>query len=341
MEMQENIPMKHLTTFRTGGPARYFCRVKSASDVKKSVIIAREKNLPFFVLGGGSNVLVSDDGYGGVVIKMEIDGIAYEEKENGIALVRAGAGENWDAFVAATVGRGLVGLENLSLIPGTVGATVVQNVGAYGREVKDVIREVEAFDAETREIKKFSPGECRFEYRGSFFKTPEGKKYIITHVTFALQKNGALKTDYRDVQDFLLRHGVSEPNVSDVRNAVIAIRTAKLPDILEYGTAGSFFKNPVISNNLADEISKQYPDIPFYPSGSFEKKVSAGWLLDRVCGLKGASAGRVGTYKNQALVIINRGGATTKEIIAFAEGLRKSVKEKTGIVLEFEVQVID
>jgi UDP-N-acetylmuramate dehydrogenase len=363
MEILENILMKDFTTFRTGGLARWFCHVRSVEGLKAAILFAKDKSLPFFVLGGGSNLLVSDDGFPGVVIKMEIGGIDFEEKpasaqgfgeakpafasssgqakENDAVHVTAGAGENWDAFVAATVARGLVGLENLSLIPGSVGATPVQNVGAYGREVKDIIEEVEAFDTETFEIKKFSREECRFGYRDSFFKHPEGKKYIITHVTFALQKNGTLKTDYKDVQEYFLKHNIINADVSDVRDAIVAIRTAKLPDIREYGTAGSFFKNPIISRELAEEVHEKYPDIPLYPAGPDTKKISAGWLLDRVCGLKGIETGHVGTYKNQALVIVNHGGATTKEVVGFAESLREQVKNKTGIVLEFEVQIIN
>jgi UDP-N-acetylmuramate dehydrogenase len=340
MELLENISMKDFTTFRTGGLARWFFCVRSIEDLKKAVVFAKQKKLPFFVLGGGSNVLVSDDGYAGVVIKMEIGGVNFEEKENGTAFVAVGAGENWDAFVAMTVARGLVGLENLSLIPGTVGATPVQNVGAYGREVKDVILEVETFDTKTLEIKKFSAEECRFGYRDSFFKTVEGKKYIITRVTFALQKNGTLKTDYKDVQEYFLKHTITDAHVADVRNAIVAIRTAKLPDIREYGTAGSFFKNPSIPNGLANEVLKKYPDIPLYPAGPDTKKISAGWLLDRVCGLKGVETGHVGTYKNQALVIVNHGGATAKEVLEFAKTLQEQVKNKTGITLGFEVQVI-
>jgi UDP-N-acetylmuramate dehydrogenase len=340
MEILENIPMKDFNTFRTGGAAWFFCRAKKAEDLKQAVLFAREKSLPFFVLGGGSNILVPDDGYSGVVIKIEIIGFHYENKENGDVYISVGAGEIWDEFVSSTVMRGLVGLENLSLIPGSVGATPVQNVGAYGREVKDVIAEVEAFDTETFEIKKFSPEECLFGYRDSIFKHPEGKKYIITGVTFAFQKNASLKTEYKDVQEYFLKNNITNASVADVRNAIIAIRSAKLPSILEYGTAGSFFKNPIISNKLAEEVLKNYPDMPLYSAGVDTKKISAGFLLDRVCGLKGVEAGNVGTYKNQALVLVNHGGATTKEVILFAESLREQVKNQTGIVLEFEVQVI-
>lgn len=340
MEILENISMKDFTTFRTGGLARWFFRVRSVEELKEAVLFARQKNLPFFVLGGGSNILVSDEGYFGVVIKMEIGGVTFEEKENDTVNVAAGAGENWDAFVAATVERGLIGLENLSLIPGTVGATPVQNVGAYGREVKDVILEVETFDTETFEIKKFSSEECCFGYRNSFFKRHDGKKYIITRVAFALQKNGTLKMNYKDVQEYFLKHNVTDANVADVRNAIVAIRTAKLPDVREYGTAGSFFKNPILSSKLANEVLQKYPDIPLYPAGPDTKKISAGWLLDCVCGLKGVETGNVGTYKNQALVIVNHGGATTNEVLEFAKSLQEQVKNKTGITLEFEVQMI-
>lgn len=340
MKMLENVSLKDFTTFRTGGLARYFCHVRSEADLKEAVLFAREKSLPFVVLGGGSNVLVSDEGYSGVVIKLEIGGINFRERENGITYVTAGAGENWDAFVAATVVRGLIGLENLSLIPGTVGAAPVQNIGAYGREAKDTIAEVEAFDTETFEIKKFSAEECLFGYRDSFFKTSEGKKYIITRVTFALHKNGALKTDYKDVQEYFLKNNITAPRVIDVRNAVVSIRTAKLPDVREYGTAGSFFKNPVIQNMLAESLKEKYADMPIYSTEHEMKKIPAGWLLDRVCGLKGIEAGRVGTYKNQALVIVNYGGATTAEILDFARSLQEEVKNKTEIVLEFEVQIV-
>lgn len=340
VDMETNVLLKNFTTFRTGGVAQWFCRVHNIVELKEAVNFAKDKKLPFFVLGGGSNVLISDEGYAGVVIKMEMSGVSYDEKENGTVFASAGAGENWDAFVAATVRRGLVGLENLSLIPGTVGAAPVQNIGAYGREVKDTLAEVEAFDTERFKMKKFSRETCRFGYRESFFKTQAGKKYIITGVIFALQKNGMLKTDYKDVQEYFLKNRIIHPQVGDVRRAVIAIRTAKLPDVRDQGTAGSFFKNPLVSNAFAEDISRKYPDIPFYPVDAGRKKISAGWLLDRVCGLKGIEKGNVGTYKNQALVIVNHGGATTKEVIEFAESLREQVKDKTGVVLEFEVQVV-
>lgn len=332
--------MKDFTTFRTGGSARWFFRVRSLDELKEAVLCAKDKNLPFFVLGGGSNVLVSDDGFPGVVIKMEIGGIDFEESKGGLVRVTAGAGENWDAFVAATVARGLIGLENLSLIPGTVGAAPVQNIGAYGREAKDAIVEVEALDADTGEIKKFSLEECRFGYRDSFFKSNEGKKYVVTRVVFILQRNGIFKTDYKDVQEYFSKNKITDITVADVRNAIVAIRTAKLPDIKVFATAGSFFCNPVLPDVKAEEMIKKYPGIAVYPATEGKKKFAAAWILDHVCGLRGVQNGNVGTYKNQALVIVNHGGATTKEVVEFAESLREQVKNKTGIGLEFEVQII-
>jgi UDP-N-acetylmuramate dehydrogenase len=340
MKVLENISFKDFTTFRTGGTARWFFCVQSVEEVRSAILFAKEKKLPFFILGGGSNVLVSDDGYFGVVIQMKIMGMRFEEKENGLVSVTAGAGEDWDGFVGETVSRGLVGLENLSLIPGTVGAAPVQNIGAYGREVKDIIFEVEIFDTETFEIKKIPNKACGFGYRDSFFKSEEGKENIILNVSFDLKKNGELKMEYKDVQEYFSKNNISSVGVVDVRKAVIAIRKEKLPDVNKYGTAGSFFKNPILSQERIEEMLRIYPDMPVYSAGINTKKVPAGWLLDRVCGLRGFQRGGVGTYKNQALVIVNHGNATTKDILEFAQSLQDEVKNKTGIILEPEIQLL-
>lgn len=340
MKIEENISLKDFTTFRTGGNARYFVRVKNIDELKIAVRFTKEKNLPFFVLGRGANVLISDDGFCGVVIKMEMKGIKFEKLKNRMTRAISGAGEDWDNFVLQTVKKDLVGLENLTLVPSTVGATPVQNVNCYGREVSDTIAWIETLNAETVEIKIFSPKECEFSYRESFFKTPEGKKYIITRVAFDLLKDGTLKTDYKDVKEYFFAHKIINPTVRDVRNALIEIRTKKLPDIRKDYTAGSFFKNIVLSDALADEIIKKYPDIAVYPATKGKKKLATAWVLDHICGLRGVQKGNVGTYKNQALIIVNNSNATTKEILDFAEFLRASVKEKIGIDLETEVQVI-
>ncbi len=340
MKIQENVLLSGYTTFRTGGPARYFAVVKNISDLKIAVLFAKEKKLSFFVLGKGANVLVSDVGFFGLVIKMEIKGMEVKNLLNKKTRVFVGAGEDWDTFISKTVKRGLVGLENLSLIPSTVGASAVGNIGAYGTEVKDHIFFVEALHTETMKVKKFSHKECSFGYRESFFKTKEGKKYIVVRIAFDLKKKGNLKTDYKDVQEFFENGKIISPTQKDVRDAIISIRIKKLPDISSVGTAGSFFKNPVVSKRKADVLKETYPNLPIFPSEGKNVKISAAFILDKICGFKGCKKGNVGTWGSQALVLVNYGGATTKEILNFAEEMKNKVKEKTGIDLEFEVKMI-
>ena len=333
--IQENIPLKDFTTFRTGGMARFFARVKNVEELKRAVRFAKEKRLPFFVLGRGANVLVSDDGFRGVVIKMEIVGIKFETNR-----VTAGAGVLWDSFVSETVKKGLVGLENLSFIPGTVGASAVGSIGAYGTDVKDIIVSVEALNTETLRIKKFSNKECAFDYRESFFKTKKGKKYIVTNVTFALSKEKKFKTEYKDVKEYFFSHKIISPTQKNIRDAIIEIRKQKLPSIDEVGTAGSFFKNPVVSKRKAEALKKEYPELPIFASSIGKAKLPAGFLIDAICHLKGYKKGNIGTWEKQALVVVNYCGGTTKEILQFAEMIKKEVKKKTGVKLECEVQMI-
>ena len=335
MIIKENIPLKDFTTFRIGGPANYFAIARNVDDVKEASKFAHDKVLQMFVLGSGSNILVSDDGFSGLVLKMEIGGIVLEEG----GIIAAGAGVHWDDLVAYAVENGLYGLENLSLIPGTVGAAPVQNIGAYGTEAKDVISFVEAFDRESDEIRTFSPNECGFDYRTSLFKKPEGKKYIITRVGFALKGNGELNAKYKDVQDHLATNPGTELNLKNLRSIIIGIRTRKLPDMAKYGTAGSFFKNPIVPKDRVEELKKTYQDIILYPAGDMVK-VSAAWLIDRVAGLRGFRDGHVGVYEKQALIPINFGEATALEIKKLTAKIFSAVKEKTGIELEREVEFV-
>lgn len=335
MKIRENVPLANFTTFRTGGNARYFARVKSIEELKKAVRFAQEKKLPFFVLGRGANVLVSDDGFHGLAIKMEIGGMRFENNR-----AVAGAGVPWDSFVAKTVKCGFAGLENLSLIPGTIGAAAVGNIGAYGTEIKDHIFSVEAFNTETMKIKKFSNKECAFKYRESFFKTKTGKKYIVASVAFSLNKNKKLKTDYKDVREFFSRKKIISPTSQDIRGAIIKIRKQKLPSAEDIGTAGSFFKNPIVSKAKAEALQKKYPELPIFSTKDGKAKLFAGFLLDKICGLKGYKKGNIGTWEKQALVVVNYGGGTTKEILEFADDMKRRVKKKTGIDLEMEVQII-
>lgn len=346
MTIAENISLTAHTTFKTGGPARFFCVVKSTDDVLEAVAFAKEKKVPFFIFGGGSNVLVSDEGFAGLVIKVEIGGIEFKNTS-----ATVGAGENWDGFVEKCVEKGLYGAENLSFIPGTVGAAPVQNIGAYGAEVKDIIESVEVVDVLSGEVKLFSNAGCEFAYRDSVFKKKENVgRYIITRVNFILKKEGEGKVniEYKDIQEYFnVKSGEQKkspnlPTLAEVRDAIIAIRKKKLPDWNVVGTAGSFFKNPVICLEHYEGLKKNYPNLPFYavPGNVEVVKVPLAWILDHVCGFRGVTRGPVGVYGNQALVIVNTGGGTTAEVKALAAEMAVTVKEKTGIDIEPEVQYV-
>ncbi|MCC2630902.1 MAG: UDP-N-acetylenolpyruvoylglucosamine reductase, UDP-N-acetylmuramate dehydrogenase [Candidatus Paceibacter sp.] len=341
MNIEENISLKEFTTFGIGGKARYFVRIKEIQDLQIAIAFAHGHKVPIFVLGGGSNIVMSDEGFPGLVIKMEIDGVDVNPEKDGKVIVSAGAGENWDLFVERMVQEGLFGIENLSLIPGTVGAAPVQNIGAYGAEVKNVIEWVEALDQETGVMRHFNNEECDFNYRMSIFKKPEGKKYVITRVGFALKKNGGLNISYRDIAEYIKTNNVTELSLLKVREIVIDIRTKKLPDLREYGTAGSFFKNPIIATSTYEELVTKHPHMPGFPTEKGNMiKVPAAWILDNLCGFKGHRDGTVGVYKNQALVLVNFGGAKATDIKKLAEKMIACVKDKTGIILEREVEYI-
>ncbi len=332
MKIEKNKSLKEFTTFKIGGSAQFFCAVENEEELVEAVAFSKAENLPIFVLGGGSNILISDEGFHGLVIKMEMKGVEYEG-----ARVTVQAGEDWDAFVEKTVEQGLYGLENLSLIPGTVGAAPVQNIGAYGSEVKDTIESVRVFDTAENVFKDFLNHHCEFEYRNSLFKREAGR-YIIVSTTFVLKKDGKVNIGYKDLRDYFSTKNLSQPTLQEVRNAVVEIRTNKLPDVRKVGTAGSFFKNPIITHGQANELEKRFTGLPIFPVDDAYVKISLAWILDKVCGFKGVSKGNVGTYKNQALVLVNNGNATATEIISFAEEIKKVVRKKTGIEIEEEVQ---
>jgi len=337
MEIIKGKPLADFTTFRIGGNARFFCTIEKKEDLPEAVVFAREKSLPIFILGGGSNILISDKGFDGLVVKMGI--VEVEEIKAG--LVRAGAGENWDDFVAWTVDKGYGGLENLSLIPGTVGAAPVQNIGAYGVEVGDLIDSVEVFDAKENTFKSLSHKECDFSYRDSAFKKEKGR-YVIASVLFKLKKNTTPDISYKDLVE--LFKNKQKPSIAEVRAAVIAIRTAKLPDLSKVGTAGSFFKNPVISKEKYAELKERYPELPSFAEsakgGDGRVKVPLAWIIDKVCGLKGNKYGKAGIHETQALVIVNYSNASFEDVEKAAKEVEKSVKEKTGIDIEREVIMV-
>ncbi|MCX6716558.1 MAG: UDP-N-acetylmuramate dehydrogenase [Candidatus Taylorbacteria bacterium] len=341
MIIKEKELLKTHTTFQTGGPASFFIEARTENDIKEAAIFFKQKNLPVFVLGLGSNLLVSDNGFKGIIINILSEGIK-SEVYNEDVLVIAEAGERWDSLVGYSVWEGLYGLENMSAIPGTVGGGVAGNIGAYGAEVKDRLLWVDALDMRSGNVKRFSNADCVFTYRNSFFKTEEGKNNIIIRAGFLLSKNGKANIAYKDLSDFFAGK-TSVPNLKEIRDAIISIRQSKLPDWTKVGTAGSFFKNPTVSEKEFSDLKTRFPEIPgrIEDSSLSEKRVklSLGWILDKICGLKGMSVGRVGTYGNQALVIVNEGG-TANEVLSFAGSIEKIVKEKTGITIEREVELV-
>ena len=339
MEIQHSVSLQKYTTFQTGGFARLFCVVHTVQELQEAVRYAKQNNEPWYILGGGSNVLVSSAGFDGLVIQMSIQGIRIEKKEN-MAHVHVGAGMLWDELVAHTVEQGLYGLENLSLIPGTVGASPVQNIGAYGAEVKDTIHTVTVYDTHTDEVRILTNEECAFGYRDSIFKKDTYKHYVVTEVCFTLQEHGVLKTSYKDIEQYFERTK-EEITLQSLRLAIMHIRTEKLPSLVQYGTAGSFFKNPLIERAHALVLQKKYTQLPLYEVGSPDYvKVSAAFLIDVCAGMKGVRVGNVGTYSKQALVLVNYGGATGEEVYAFSEAVIQKVHEVTSVTLEREVQML-
>ena len=341
MEIRENVSLAEYTTFKIGGPARFFCVCADEQGVLEAVRFAREKGISIFVLGGGSNVLVSDDGYHGLVIKMDIGGIKLASESGGDVIISAGAGVMWDDFVAHTVEHGLYGLENLSAIPGTVGACPVQNIGAYGTEASRVVRSVRAYDLQRSAFVELSAADCGFGYRDSMFKHAKGR-YIVTGVAFALKKDAPVDISYKDIKDYFAAHAITSPTHEQVRHAVIDVRWNKLPDWKLWGTAGSFFKNPIISAAQFKKLSEMYPGLPSYPEPDGRIKTSAGYILDKICGARGSFAGDVGTYEKQALVVVVRKpGVHASDVVEFTRDLMRQAKEKTDIDLEAEVEWVN
>lgn len=292
------------------------------------------------ILGGGSNVLFKENPKR-PVLRIEIPGIEIVKEEGNSVFVKAGAGVNWHDLVKWAVNKNLSGIENLALIPGTCGAAPIQNIGAYGVEIKDVFVELTTFNLDSGEVEKFSKGECAFDYRDSIFKNRLKGSHIVTDVTLKLKKeNNQVNTSYSALKSFLTDKGITEPGIKDVFDAVIEIRQSKLPDPLLLGNAGSFFKNPVISIREFKRLKENHPDIPSYPMGDGLVKIPAGWLIEKT-GWKGKKIGNVGAYKNQALVIVNFGGASGEEIYNHAERIRDSVKKEFKIDLTPEVNVIE
>ncbi|MFM2381413.1 MAG: hypothetical protein RLZZ76_180 [Candidatus Parcubacteria bacterium] len=333
----ENVPLAPYTTLHVGGSADVCTVVTTTEQLHTIRTYVREHQKPIVVLGGGSNVLVADERVRGLVVVMRIGGISHTSQSD-VVYLTAGAGEPLDSVVAYAVERGLWGMENLSHIPGTVGATPVQNVGAYGVEVADIIHEVEVFDMETGTFCALTPAACSFGYRDSLFKKKEGKKYIITSVTFALTTTPNPQTMYKDLAARFPEG--SQPTLAEIRNEIIAIRSQKFPDWNLVGTAGSFFKNPLITKAQATVLQERYPEIPCYAAEDGRVKISLGYILDKILGLRGYTEGKVGLFEKQALVLVSESGACSTDIKQFAEKIIAQVKEKIGVAVEMEVTEI-
>ncbi|WP_375240331.1 UDP-N-acetylmuramate dehydrogenase [Polaribacter sp.] len=335
MNIQQNISLKKYNTFGISVNAKRFISVDSVYLLQQ--ILKQEKDI--FLISGGSNMLLTKD-IEKLVVHIDFKGISIDREDENNVYLTVNAGENWHEFVLWTIHNDFGGIENLSLIPGNVGTCPIQNIGAYGVEVKDVITKVEALEIETGKLVSFSNEVCDFGYRNSIFKNEEKGKYIIVAVSFKLTKNKhTLNTSYGAIETELEAKNIVSPSLQDVSNAVIAIRKSKLPDPKEIGNSGSFFKNPVISKDQFLELQKENPNIPNYPVSDTEIKVPAGWLVEQ-SGFKGKRFGDVGIHEKQALVLVNYGNASGKEIYLLAQKIQEKVFKSFGISLEIEVNVI-
>ena len=337
LKIEQNISLKPFHTFGLNVSAGEFVQLTSVSDVEqayKKGLFHREH----LILGGGSNVLFTKD-FNGLIVHNALRGIDILEESNEHVILDVKSGENWHELVLHCVGKRWHGIENLSLIPGSVGATPIQNIGAYGVEIKDVLDSVEFFDLGSGKIKRLKNSECQFGYRDSIFKRSLKGKVFITSIRLKLLKNGKINTSYGAISATLEEKGINKPTLKDVSDAVIAIRQQKLPDPKELGNSGSFFKNPIIPKKLGDQIQAEYPELKIYPVSESHVKIPAGWLIEK-CGWKGKVVGQTGSHKNQALVLVNYGDATGEEVYQLAKDIIASVKEQFDIELLPEVNII-
>jgi len=328
--------LKSYTTLGIDVKTCEFVSVFSVEELKTA--LKKHQNKEIFILGGGSNMLLTKD-IEKPVIQINIKGIKITHQEENYVLVEAMAGENWHDFVLWTLANNFGGIENLSLIPGNVGAAPIQNIGAYGVEIKDVFHSCKALNIRTLEIKTFTKEDCNFGYRESIFKKGEKGKYVIVSVQLKLTSyNHKISTSYGAIQSELNKKNITDPTISDVSQAVISIRKSKLPDPKEIGNSGSFFKNPIISKDFFEKIQTQHPEMPFYPVSEEEIKIPAGWLIEQI-GFKGKRFGDAGVHQKQALVLVNYGNATGTEIYNLAKNIQQIVFKKFGIKIEMEVNV--
>ena len=339
MISEKNVSLRPYNTFGLDVRAERFIRVKSVSELQEFLKGDSAVKNDLFVLGGGSNILLTQD-VKGTVLKLDLKGKDIINRSEKHVKVAVGAGENWHEFVCWCIDRNFGGVENLSLIPGNVGTAPIQNIGAYGVEIKDVFESLEAVERSTGALRTFNHGECRFGYRDSIFKKEARGKYIITRVVFRLTtRDHALHMDYGAIKNELEDRKITNPSISDISKAVISIRRSKLPDPKEIGNSGSFFKNPVITNEHFEKLKETYPEIVGYPNGKKHTKVAAGWLIEKA-GWKGYRKDDYGVHDKQALVLVNYGDAKGEDIARLASEIQASILERFDINLEAEVNIL-
>ena len=352
LKIQENYPLRDLTTMRVGGTALYFVEVKTVKEVEQAIKWSDgKKDVPVFVLSGGSNLVVSDEGFSGLVVYINI--LGYEKVENGDGvLIKVGAGEEWDKGVERAVGDDLWGIENLSLIPGRMGAFVVQNAGAYGQECNDVLEKVEVYDKEEEKVTELRNKDCEFSYRSSIFNNKEKGRYIILSVYLRLKKKGEPKIDYPDVIKYFREKGIDTPSLKQIRQAILHIRSNKLPKVEEIGSAGSFFRNLVLNNeeylilkenilkNFDESMVEKLEELKNKFSRDGKIKIPTGWLVD-ICGFKGFCLNGICVWHKQALVLVNESGkAQASDVMEVFKKIRQGVYKKTGMKLEMEPELV-
>tara|TARA_B110000459_G_C16609487_1_gene495387 strand:- start:1870 stop:2886 length:1017 start_codon:yes stop_codon:yes gene_type:complete len=338
MNVLENYPLKKLNTFGINVKSKYLVEVNSTEEILEIIESEKFKNFKKLVLGGGSNVLFTKD-YNGLIILNKIKGkkVTYQDADSVKLLV--GAGENWHELVMYTVEKGWGGIENLSLIPGNTGTAPMQNIGAYGVEIKDTFVELEALEISTGKIEKFNKEKCKFAYRESIFKNEKKNQYIILNITLELNKNPKLSVNYGEIKNDLKNKNIHLPTIKDVSEAIISIRKRKLPDPKKIGNSGSFFKNPVVNFNKLKKLKEKHPNIVNYPINKNEFKIAAGWMIEKA-GWKGKTINNYGVHKNQSLVLVNYGDAKGIEIYNLSKKIIVDIEEKFGISLVREVNII-
>ena len=338
LDIQSQYSLRALNTFGIDAKAAHYLEVRDVAQLHALYRDPSLRAMPRLILGGGSNVLLTQD-FSGLVLHIATPGIAVSGEDEQQVFVTAQAGENWHAFVQWTLAQGLPGLENLSLIPGSVGAAPIQNIGAYGSELVDFFDSLTAFDMTSGELLHLSKTDCAFAYRDSVFKHALRDRAIILEVRFALPKSWQPNLRYAELAAELASRGIANANAQEIADAVIAIRTRKLPDPAKVGNAGSFFKNPVVSSEQRNSLLAQHPALVSYPQADGRYKLAAGWLIDQ-CGWKGKSIGAAGVHENQALVLVNRGGASGADLLHLANKIRNDVNEKYGVMLEAEPVIV-